>query len=55
MGHPTFSGHSVRATRPVSLLSFSGSPLFLNAFDTVGAFLGANDLNLEPKKSGPSL
>jgi hypothetical protein len=29
---------------PVSPLSFSGSPLFLNAFNTVEAFLHANVL-----------
>ena len=29
---------------PVSPLSFSGSPLFLNAFNTVEDFLGANGL-----------
>ena len=29
----------------VSPLSFSGSPLFLNAFNTVGAFLDANRLS----------
>ena len=29
---------------PVSPLSFSGSPLFLNAFNTVDAFLDANGL-----------
>ena len=29
---------------PVSPLSFSGSPLFLNAFNTVDGFLDANRL-----------
>lgn len=30
---------------PVSPLSFSGSPLFLNAFNTVEAFLESNALD----------
>jgi hypothetical protein len=30
---------------PVSPLSFAGSPLFLNAFNTVTAFLQANGLD----------
>jgi len=30
---------------PVSPLSFSGSPLFLNAFNTVAAFLESNGLD----------
>ena len=29
---------------PASLLSFAGSPLFLNAFNTVEAFLAANGI-----------
>ena len=38
--------YSFMTIGPVSPLSFSGSPLFLNAFNTVEAFLDAN--NLEP-------
>ena len=34
-------------TSPVSLLSFSGSPLFFNAFNTVEVFLEANELKVE--------
>ncbi len=37
--------YSFMTIGPVSPLSFSGSPLFLNAFNTVEAFLGANDLS----------
>jgi DNA helicase HerA-like ATPase len=36
--------YSFMTIGPVSPLSFSGSPLFLNAFNTVDAFLAANDL-----------
>ncbi len=36
--------YSFMTTGPVSPLSFSGSPLFLNAFNTVDAFLKANSL-----------
>ncbi len=36
--------YSFMTIGPVSPLSFSGSPLFLNAFNTVEAFLEANDL-----------
>ena len=36
--------YSFMTIGPVSPLSFSGSPLFLNAFNTVPAFLGANGL-----------
>lgn len=36
--------YSFMTIGPVSPLSFSGSPLFLNAFNTVEAFLTANDL-----------
>ena len=36
--------YSFMTTGPVSPLSFSGSPLFLNAFNTVDAFLNANKL-----------
>ena len=38
--------YSFMTIGPVSPLSFTGSPLFLNAFNTVEAFLDAN--NLEP-------
>lgn len=37
--------YSFMTIGPVSPLSFSGSPLFLNAFNTVDAFLKANNLN----------
>ncbi len=37
--------YSFMTIGPVSPLSFSGSPLFLNAFNTVDAFLDANDLS----------
>ncbi len=37
--------YSFMTIGPVSPLSFSGSPLFLNAFNTVEAFLDANDLS----------
>jgi hypothetical protein len=36
--------YSFMTIGPVSPLSFSGSPLFLNAFNTVDAFLEANNL-----------
>ncbi len=36
--------YSFMTIGPVSPLSFSGSPLFLNAFNTVEAFMGANNL-----------
>ncbi len=36
--------YSFMTIGPVSPLSFSGSPLFLNAFNTVEAFLNANNL-----------
>jgi len=36
--------YSFMTIGPVSPLSFSGSPLFLNAFNTVEAFLDANGL-----------
>jgi len=37
--------YSFMTIGPVSPLSFSGSPLFLNAFNTVDGFLGANALD----------
>lgn len=37
--------YSFMTIGPVSPLSFSGSPLFLNAFNTVKAFLDANNLS----------
>jgi len=37
--------YSFMTIGPVSPLSFSGSPLFLNAFNTVEAFLKTNNLN----------
>jgi len=39
--------YSFMTIGPVSPLSFSGSPLFLNAFNTVEAFLEANGLSAE--------
>lgn len=41
---PSSRQYSFMTIGPVSPLSFSGSPLFLNAFNTVDAFLDANDL-----------
>ncbi len=41
---PRSRQYSFMTTGPVSPLSFSGSPLFLNAFNMVDAFLEANDL-----------
>ena len=41
---PRSRQYSFMTIGPVSPLSFSGSPLFLNAFNTVDAFLDANDL-----------
>ncbi len=41
---PQSRQYSFMTIGPVSPLSFSGSPLFLNAFNTVDAFLDANDL-----------
>ena len=38
--------YSFMTIGPVSPLSFSGSPLFLNAFNTVEAFLSANNLKI---------
>lgn len=38
--------YSFMTIGPVSPLSFSGSPLFLNAFNTVEAFLGANHISI---------
>lgn len=38
--------YSFMTIGPVSPLSFSGSPLFFNAFNTVGAFLSANGLSV---------
>jgi hypothetical protein len=37
--------YSFMTIGPVSPLSFSGSPLFLNVFNTVDAFLSANGLS----------
>ena len=41
---------------PVSPLSFSGTPLFLNAFNTVESFLDANNqlIRRDQEKSGES-
>ena len=36
--------YSLMTIGPVSPISFSGSPLFLNAFNTVDGFLDANRL-----------
>jgi len=41
---PSSRQYSFMTIGPVSPLSFSGTPLFLNAFNTVEAFLEANDL-----------
>ena len=41
--------YSFMTIGPVSPLSFSGSPLFLNAFNTVEAFLEANGLEVREK------
>ena len=38
--------YSFMTIGPVSPLSFSGSPLFLNVFNTVGAFLNHNNLKI---------
>jgi len=38
--------YSFMTIGPVSPLSFSGSPLFLNAFNTVEAFMNANNLHI---------
>lgn len=47
--------YSFMTIGPVSPLSFSGSPLFFNAFNNVEAFLAANRLNLrEPTRVPPS-
>lgn len=43
--------YSFMTIGPVSPLSFSGSPLFLNAFNTVEAFLDANNLNPQKKQT----
>ena len=37
--------YSFMTTGPISPLSFAGTPLFLNAFNTVDDFLIANGLN----------
>jgi len=44
--------YSFMTIGPVSPLSFSGSPLFLNAFNTVEAFLKANNLEVQPRQNG---
>lgn len=44
--------YSFMTIGPVSPLSFSGSPLFLNAFNTVEAFLKANNLQVQPRPNG---
>lgn len=36
--------YSFMTIGPVSPLSFAGTPLFFNAFNTVDAFVAANDL-----------
>ena len=43
--------YSFMTIGPVSPLSFSGSPLFLNAFNTVEAFLEANGLDVSDQVS----
>ena len=44
--------YSFMTIGPVSPLSFSGSPLFLNAFNTVEAFLEANGLEFREETKG---
>lgn len=44
--------YSFMTIGPVSPLSFSGSPLFLNAFNTVEAFLQANNLQVDSGEGG---
>ena len=39
--------YSFMTTGPVSPLSFSGSPLFFNAFNSVSDFLAANGLPVQ--------
>ena len=46
--------YSFMTIGPVSPLSFSGSPLFLNAFNTVEAFAAANRLMVVDNESPPS-
>ena len=46
--------YSFMTIGPVSPLSFSGSPLFFNAFNTVQAFLAANRLTVRPTTSTSS-
>jgi hypothetical protein len=46
--------YSFMTIGPVSPLSFSGSPLFLNVFNTVEAFLNANKLGDDKESSVPS-
>lgn len=41
--------YSFMSIGPVSPLSFSGTPLFLNAFTDISAFLGANDMSTQKK------
>ena len=47
--------YSFMTIGPVSPLSFSGSPLFLNAFNTVDAFLKENKLESLPQRSKPQV
>lgn len=46
--------YSFMTVGPVSPLSFSGSPLFLNVFNTVDAFLNANGLAAAREEPGDS-
>ena len=45
--------YSFMTIGPVSPLSFSGSPLFLNAFNTVQAFMEANGFEINPAEEPP--
>ncbi|MBX6755014.1 MAG: DUF87 domain-containing protein [Thermorudis peleae] len=46
--------YSFMTIGPVSPLSFSGTPLFFNAFNNVDEFLTANRLRIETKKHAPA-
>ena len=47
--------YSFMTIGPVSPLSFSGSPLFFNAFNTVDTFVDANDLRPQPNAHSSGL
>ncbi len=44
--------YSFMTIGPVSPLSFAGTPLFFNAFNTVDAFFEANDINVPVRENG---